>query len=140
MHLRATADPSTALRFVSHDRGELGFVESHPSDKNKDVARMGHPLVGHRSRHSLRESGPLSDCLFLSRAGAERGANRMSFFRHGRSFRPMGQCWGAEAVPAPRCSSVWMSRNRLFLSGLVSTRARLRFTGWCQYALQGSSR
>jgi hypothetical protein len=24
--------------------GRLGFVVSHPSDKNNDVARMGHPL------------------------------------------------------------------------------------------------
>jgi hypothetical protein len=29
-----------------------------------------------------------------------------------------------------------MSRNRLFLGGLVSTRARLRFTGCHQYAAE----
>jgi penicillin amidase len=28
--------------------GRLGIVPSHPSDKNKDVARMGHPEVGAR--------------------------------------------------------------------------------------------
>jgi hypothetical protein len=34
----------------THGRGEfaggmLGFVLSHPSHKNKDVARMGHPNI-----------------------------------------------------------------------------------------------
>ena len=33
-----------------------------------------------------------------------------------------------------------MSRSRLFLDELISTRARLRFTGWYQYALAGSRR
>ena len=26
------------------ETGSMGFVLSHPSDKNKDVARMGHPI------------------------------------------------------------------------------------------------
>src|SRR5690348_4223689 len=47
---------------------------------------------------------------------------------------------GEQIQPAPHGSSVWMSRNRLFLGGLVSTRARLRFTGWGQYALEGLGR
>ncbi len=43
---------------------------------------------------------------------------------------------GEQLQAAPRRASVRMRRNRLFLGGLVSTRARLRFTGWIQYALE----
>ena len=32
--------------------------------------------------------------------------------------------------PIPGLLTVSMSRNRLFLGGLLSSRARLRFTGW----------
>jgi hypothetical protein len=54
-----------------------------------------------------------------------------SFLRHGDlSARWIRRGPGASYMPTPGCSSVWMSRNRLFLGGLVSTRARLRFTGW----------
>ena len=33
--------------FAPHDQNWFGFEVSHPSDKDKDVARMGHPSVGH---------------------------------------------------------------------------------------------
>ena len=36
------------------EMGELGFVVSHPSDKNKDVARMGHPILWVVERGELR--------------------------------------------------------------------------------------
>src|ERR1019366_78026 len=43
----------------------------------------------------------LSDCLSLSRAGAVLGANRVSFFRHGRSFRPMGWVGSRRSARSP---------------------------------------
>jgi hypothetical protein len=33
-------------RIAQDQRGRLGFVVAHPSVKNKDVARMGHPKGG----------------------------------------------------------------------------------------------
>jgi hypothetical protein len=39
------------FRFAEDKKGRLGFVVAHPSHKNKDVARMGHPEgVGIRLR------------------------------------------------------------------------------------------
>jgi hypothetical protein len=53
------------------------------------------------------------------------------FFEAWRSFHPILVGDGERAGwPTPHGSSVRMSRGRLFLGGLVSTRARLRFTGW----------
>ncbi len=55
----------------------------------------------------------------------------MSFFRHEEIYRPMWDSFwrslGATTAAAPPIVS--MSSSRLFLGGLVSTRARLRFTG-----------
>jgi hypothetical protein len=60
-----------------------------------------------------------------------RGGRRFPEFSEAwRSFHPMSVSWGSRFSLRSPCSSVWMSRNRLFLGGLVSTRARLRFTGW----------
>src|ERR1039458_10808059 len=65
------------------------------------------------------------------------GSRQLREFFEAWAIFPPDVRGGADAAPAPRCSSVWMSRSRLFLDGLVSTRARLRFAGWCQYALDG---
>jgi putative nucleotidyltransferase with HDIG domain len=52
------ADPSTPLRSAQDDQDRFGFEVSHPSHKNKDVARVGHPIestVGHpTASQSLR--------------------------------------------------------------------------------------
>ena len=61
----------------------------------------------------------------------------MSFLRHGNlSIR----CWakkpGAAQVAHSRPSSASMSSSRLFLGRLVSTRARLRFAGPDQNAIE----
>ena len=73
----------------------------------------------------------------------------MSFLRHARSIGPMGQVktilrlercgasrWSAAGTAvrrgcytAPSLISSAMSTHRLFLGGLLSSRARLRFTG-----------
>ena len=42
-----------------HDQDGFGFEVSHPSDKNKDVARMGRPKVGPSSRDSQSRVGML---------------------------------------------------------------------------------
>jgi hypothetical protein len=80
-----------------------------------------------------------SDCLFLSRDWGRIWQGKV------RVFSGMGdlssRCiWrtGSRHRARSRLLIGWMSRNRLFLDGLVSTRAHLRFTGWFQYALQGS--
>ena len=46
-------DPSTSLRTGSgapHFCAEFGFEVSHPSGKNRDAARVGHPVVRARGR------------------------------------------------------------------------------------------
>ena len=54
---RSFDSPSAPLSVGQDDLGGFRFEVSHPSDKNKDVARMGHPKVGHSSRNSLHGSG-----------------------------------------------------------------------------------
>jgi hypothetical protein len=48
-----TAGPSAA---PPHDTASDGFVLSHLSDKNKDVAKVGHPKSVVRARNSLSAS------------------------------------------------------------------------------------
>ena len=68
-------------------------------------------------------------------------SGRMSFLRHRRSFRPMWKKQtGSELGAHSRLSSARISRSRLFLSGPVSTGARLCFTGCAQNAVQWSCR
>ncbi len=65
----------------------------------------------------------------------------MSFLRHQRSIHPMWEEQAGSRLGAhSRRSSVRMSRSRLFLGGVVSTSARLRFTSQPQNALQWSCR
>jgi len=64
----------------------------------------------------------------------------MSFPRHRRSIHPMWKQTGSRLDAHSRLSSARMSRNRLFLGGLVSTRARLRLAGCSQNAVQWSCR
>ena len=71
--------------------------------------------------------------------GGYAAACSMSFLRHWRSFRPMGkEQTGSRLGAHSRLSSARMSRGRLFLGGSVSTRARFRFTGCAQNAVQWS--
>ena len=78
----------------------------------------------------------------------------MSFPRHVRSIGPMGvlvSCWGEPACRLPWAGPedghkgateitplliVHDESHRLFLGGLLSSRARLRFTGWVQFAMK----
>jgi hypothetical protein len=53
----------------------------------------------------------------------------VSFFRHGKSFAPMVALGGSDQPESPPGIIVTMSFNRLFLGGLLSSRARFRFTG-----------
>ena len=53
----------------------------------------------------------------------------MSFPRHERSIIRWGSCLGGTAPVPPEALTVWMSRSRLFLGELLSSRAHLRFTG-----------
>ena len=66
----------------------------------------------------------------------------MSFLRHGQSFDPMsgGNALGAGLLTCPQRSSASMSCSWLFLGGLVSTRARLRFTNRGQCAVNSVCR
>ena len=59
----------------------------------------------------------------------------MSFLRHRRSIIRwvlLGKAERGIARSAPPLIGL-MSRNRLFLGELLSSRARLRFTGWLQF-------
>jgi hypothetical protein len=58
----------------------------------------------------------------------------MSFLRHERSIVRCNsvQRGRNDVLFRPPLLTVSMSRNRLFLGGLLSSRARLRFTGWSQ--------
>lgn len=53
----------------------------------------------------------------------------MSFLRHGKSIVPMLAPGGSDRQGSLPPIIVAMSFNRLFLGGLLSSRARLRFTG-----------
>ena len=66
----------------------------------------------------------------------------MSFLRHGESIDPMsgGNALGAGLLTCPQRSSASMSFSWLFLGGLVSTRARLRFTNRGQCAVNSVCR
>jgi hypothetical protein len=46
-----------------------------------------------------------------------------------RPVRAADAAGTSQTRPCPRLLTVSMSRNRLFLGGLLSSRARLRFTG-----------
>ena len=48
----------------------------------------------------------------------------------GKSIAPMLPRGGGKAQGLPPSMIVAMSFHRLFLGGLLSSRARLRFTGW----------
>jgi hypothetical protein len=66
----------------------------------------------------------------------------MSFLRHGKSIDPM-LSWArleAAVVACPQRSSASMSSSRLFLGGLVSTRAHFRFTNRGQCAVHSGCR
>ena len=63
----------------------------------------------------------------------------MSFLRHARSIGPMRfKTKGATEI-APLLI-VRDESHRLFLGGLVSTRARLRFTGYVDFAMKEDCR
>ncbi len=65
----------------------------------------------------------------------------MSFLRHRLSIHPIWkEQTGSRLGAHSRLSSARMSRNRLFLSGSVSTGARFCFTGCAQNAIQWSCR
>ncbi len=82
--------------------------------------------VSSRSRNA-------SDCLFVSSVFGRADGFCDEFLRHGDLSTRCRLAWGSGLNARSPCSSIRMSRIRLFLGGLVSTRARLRFTGWCQY-------
>jgi hypothetical protein len=48
---------SAGVRFAQDERGRLRFEVSHPSDKNKDVARMGRPASAIPRSPSARDRG-----------------------------------------------------------------------------------
>jgi acyl-homoserine lactone acylase PvdQ len=63
------AGPSTALRSAQDDGGWSEFVASHPSDKNKDVARMGHPAQDDRGWSEFVGSRPSDKNEDVARMG-----------------------------------------------------------------------
>lgn len=66
----------------------------------------------------------------------------MSFLRHQRSIVRWGYLYRGRSVSLlrPRLLTVSMSRSWLFLGGMLSSSARLRFTGCHQNAIQRSCR
>ena len=55
----------------------------------------------------------------------------MSFLRHRGIYRPMNPGIGSDRTfRRPHCSSSDEFPSWLFLGGLLSSRARLRFTNW----------
>ena len=104
------------------------------SPRSPNARHLGHPANNYLQGFENINRGVATVCL--CQGAREAAAVSVSFLRHGRSFHPMGQAeTGSKRKRSlPVGSSVRMSRGRLFLSGLVSTRARLRFTGCDQYA------
>jgi len=138
--------PSRRRRPSRYAEGSASaLIFSRPAQRSltlrpvRSPSRLNDPL--HRRLRRLRCLRRRFDCYRVERTSSRAGLypavdQRLSRRTAWAIFPPDGAGRDREQRKRslPVGSSVRMSRGRLFLSGLVSTRARLRFTGCDQYA------